>query len=61
MFHYVKPRPPCGYLDQVASKGMGKALSHYSGICVHVVSGGRLAVGDTVTLLDPTEAPCTFS
>lgn len=52
VFRYDKPRPPCAYIDQVAGNGMGKALSHNSGICIKVVRSGRLAVGDTVTILD---------
>lgn len=52
VFRYDKPRPPCGYIDQVAGKGMGKALSHYSGICIRVVSSGRLVVGDVLSILD---------
>lgn len=52
VFRYDKPRPPCGYIDQVAGKGMGRALSHNSGICIRVVSGGVLTVGDAVVILD---------
>lgn len=52
VFRYDKPRPPCGYIDKVSGRGMGKALGHYSGICINVVSDGQLAVGDTVTVLD---------
>lgn len=52
VFQYDKPRPPCGYIDQVAGKGMGKALSHYSGICIKVVRSGRLAVGDILSILE---------
>lgn len=52
VFRYDKPRPPCGYIDQVVGKGMGRALSHNSGICIRVVSGGTLAVGDAVVVLD---------
>lgn len=50
VFHYDKPRPPCAYLDQIAGKGMCRALSHNSGACIRVVSGGRLAVGDAVEI-----------
>lgn len=52
VFRYDKPRPPCGYIDQVAGKGMGRALSHYSGICIKVIRSGRLAVGDVLSILD---------
>lgn len=52
IFRYDKPRPPCGYIDQVSSPGMGRALSHNSGICIKVISSGRLAVGDSITVLD---------
>ena len=52
VFRYDKPRPPCAYLDQIAGKGMCRALSHNSGICIRVVSGGKLAVGDAVEIID---------
>jgi MOSC domain-containing protein YiiM len=52
VFRYDKPRPPCAYLDQIAGKGMCRALSHNSGICIRVVSGGKLAVGDAVKIID---------
>jgi len=51
VFRYDKPRPPCAYLDQIAGKGMCRALSHNSGICIRVVSGGKLAVGDVVEII----------
>ncbi len=52
VFRYDKPRPPCGYIDQVSGHGMGRALSHNSGICIKVISSGRLAVGDSVSVID---------
>lgn len=52
VFSYEKVRPPCGYLDQVAGQGMCRALSHQSGICIRVVNGGRLAVGDAVEVIE---------
>ncbi len=55
VFRYDKPRPPCGYIDKVSGKGMGKALGHYSGICIKVISGGLLTVGDSVIILDEAE------
>ncbi len=48
---YQKPRPPCGYIDQVAGKGIGRALSHNSGICVKVIESGELAVGDALNII----------
>jgi MOSC domain-containing protein YiiM len=53
VFRYDKPRPPCAYLDQIAGKGMCRALSHNSGVCLRIVSGGWLAVGDAVEIIDP--------
>lgn len=52
VFRYDKPRPPCAYLDQIAGQGMCRALSHNSGVCLRVVSGGRLAVGDAVAIIE---------
>lgn len=51
VFQYIKPRPPCGYLDQLVKKGTAKALGKGSGSCFKVVKGGRLAVGDEVFIL----------
>ncbi len=52
VFRYDKIRPPCGYLDQVSGTGMARALSHYSGVCLRIVSSGRIAVGDTIEIID---------
>lgn len=54
VFRYDKPRPPCAYLDQIAGKGMCRALSHNSGACIRVVTGGKLAVGDEVEIIEPS-------
>lgn len=51
VFRYDKPRPPCAYLDQIAGKGMCRALSHNSGVCIRVITGGTLAVGDAVEIM----------
>ena len=51
VFRYSKPRPPCGYIDQVAGSGTGKALGRDSGACIEVIESGVIAVGDRVELL----------
>ncbi|TDX99535.1 MOSC domain-containing protein [Thiohalophilus thiocyanatoxydans] len=51
IFRYHKPRPPCGYLDKIEGKGLGGALGKNSGICVTVISGGVIAVGDRVEIV----------
>jgi len=51
IFKYWKPRPPCGYLDQIVMKGTAKALGKGSGYCFMVVKGGRISVGDHVHLI----------
>jgi MOSC domain-containing protein YiiM len=51
VFEFEKPRPPCGYLDQLLKKGTAKALGNKSGFCFKVKQGGRLSVGDEVILL----------
>ena len=52
VFSYEKPRPPCGYLNKIEGKGMALALSYNSGICIRVIQGGRLSVGDAVSIID---------
>jgi len=51
IFQYDKPRPPCGYLDQLVMKGTAKALGNSSGFCFKVVKGGQLSVGNDVVIL----------
>jgi len=52
IFSYDKPRPPCGYLNKIEGKGMALALSYNSGICIRVVQGGRLSIGDAVFVIN---------
>lgn len=52
VLRYHKPRPPCGYLDQIESKGLAKALGSDSGVCLKVIRSGMIRVGDSVQLLD---------
>jgi len=56
VFAYQKPRPPCGHLDQIEGAGLCKALGRHSGICLRVVEGGMVRVGDTIVLLSESEA-----
>ena len=53
-FVCIKPRPPCGYLDQVEGKGLCRALGRNSGLCIGVIDSGNISVGDAVELLDNT-------
>lgn len=53
-FEYWKPRPPCGYINQVTGENMARALGRNSGVCLLVLEGGRLEVGDAV-MLEPPE------
>jgi MOSC domain-containing protein YiiM len=52
LFEYKRPRPPCGYLDRLAGRGLAKAMGKQAGICLQVIKGGQLCVGDPVVLLD---------
>ncbi|MCA1790412.1 MAG: MOSC domain-containing protein [Thioalkalivibrio sp.] len=49
-FEYWKPRPPCGYINQISGENMARALGRNSGVCLVVLEGGRLEVGDEVIL-----------
>lgn len=51
IFSYDKPRPPCGYLNKIEGRGMARALSYHSGVCIQVVRGGKLSIGDTLIIL----------
>lgn len=54
-FHRL--RPPCGYLDRLLARGAGKALGRGAGICLRVIEGGLLRVGDTVQVVERSEDP----
>lgn len=49
-FVWHRPRPPCGYLDQVAGRGLAKALGRHSGICLKVIESGVLQLNDRVVV-----------
>ncbi len=51
VFAWVRPRPPCGYLDSITRPGTAKALGRRSGICLRVVSGGTIRVGNAVQIV----------
>lgn len=51
VFQYQKPRPPCGYLNQLEGKGIAKALSYNSGICIKVIRNGKIRVNDRLVIL----------
>lgn len=46
-----RPRPPCGYLEQVEGRGLATALGRHSGVCATVQVAGSLRVGDGVEVL----------
>ena len=52
VFRYHKPRPPCAYLEKIEWKGISTALGKHSGVCLYVVSGGTLSVGDTLEIIN---------
>ena len=53
LFEYGKPRPPCGYINQVTGENMAKALGRNSGVCLLVLEGGRIQVGDALIIASP--------
>ncbi|MFO7954419.1 MOSC domain-containing protein [Thioalkalivibrio sp.] len=44
-----RPRPPCGYLNQLTGDNLARALGLDSGICLDVVRSGTLRTGARVT------------
>jgi len=56
LFAWHKPRPPCGYLDQIEGAGLCRALGRNSGVCLRVLEGGMVRVGDTIDILTDEEA-----
>lgn len=50
-FAWHRLRPPCGYLDQVSGRGSAKALGKHGGVCLKVIQGGTIEVGDPIRLV----------
>lgn len=48
LFEYHKPRPPCGYINQLTNENMTKALGLNSGVCLRVLESGVITVGDAL-------------
>ncbi|WP_019022219.1 MOSC domain-containing protein [Thioalkalivibrio sp. ALE23] len=47
-FVIERPRPPCGWLNQVVGYNLAAALRHDSGICLRPLEASTLWVGDPV-------------
>lgn len=52
VFDWHKPRPPCGYINQLTGQNLTKAMGLNSGVCLKVIQGGTLKVGDAVYVLN---------
>lgn len=48
-FSITRPRPPCGWLNQVVGYNLAGALRQDSGICLRPLEPGVIRCGDTVT------------
>jgi MOSC domain-containing protein YiiM len=51
-FEYWKPRPPCGYLNQVTGENTARALGRHSGVCLRILESGHIRVGDRLVFED---------
>jgi len=52
VFRYHKLRPPCAYLEKIEGQGISRALGKHSGVCLYVIQGGTISVGDTVEIIN---------
>lgn len=50
LFEYHKPRPPCGYINQLTGQNITKALGLNSGVCLRVLKSGVIQVGDELII-----------
>ncbi|MEE2822694.1 MAG: MOSC domain-containing protein [Acidobacteriota bacterium] len=50
VLEYMKPCPPCSYIESITEPGMAKALVGCGGICARVIESGVIRVGDPVRL-----------
>ncbi|MGV6816045.1 MAG: MOSC domain-containing protein [Thiotrichales bacterium] len=51
IFRYQRPRPPCGYIDQLTGLRLAKAMGRDAGACFQVIQSGVIQTGDEVTIL----------
>lgn len=51
-FVIVKPRPPCGWLNQVVGYNLAAALRQDSGVCLRALDTGTIRTGDPVDWQD---------
>lgn len=56
-FVETRPRPPCAHLEELtAAEGVARALTDgRGGICADVTGSGRIAVDDSVEVLEPLD------
>ncbi|MGV6858915.1 MAG: MOSC domain-containing protein [bacterium] len=52
VFRYQRPRPPCGYIDQLTGLRLAKAMGRDAGACFEVIQSGEIQTGDEVGFLD---------
>lgn len=52
VFRYQRPRPPCGYIDQLTGLRLAKAMGRDAGACFQVIQGGVIQAGDAVIIRD---------
>jgi MOSC domain-containing protein YiiM len=49
---WSRPRPPCPYIATVTERRMTRALGgNRGGVCMRVLTGGRIAIGDPIEIL----------
>jgi hypothetical protein len=48
----VRDCPPCAHLESLTEPGVHRALEGNGGLRAEILAGGRIAVGDPITLLD---------
>ncbi len=48
---FVRPRPPCSYIESITQPGMTRALVGRSGICARVLESGTIRPDDPILVL----------
>lgn len=48
VLQYQKPRPPCGYINQITQVNLAKAMSYDCGACFKVIEAGVISTGNTL-------------
>lgn len=55
VLQFVRPRPPCAYVESITQPGMTRALVGRGGICARVLQSGIIRVNDSILAFEESQ------